>query len=352
MKSSKGVTMRTLVLALAGACLAVVAIAATRAILSEPGGPKSAGPAPSIPVATEPLAAVGPTAPDASARVGFIGLPPEGAAPSTPDGGEVVVFYQGPIPGDWGMGWFWLYADGRLISWREADLPVGANRAYTGFLEQRLSAESVELLRSEVLANATTGLAVPSFSALVVRDGDRLARVDRMSAQLDARLTDLASWLPLSALERSEFRAYVPFRYAVCYGGFPAGQSHQLFRILASLPGAGGELLRARGWTRQGSGDSCSEVTTKEARVIAEDLDDGGFVRGGRQFDIVAPALDTREEQLAANLEGNSRLAYLFPHEYARPRLGHIYFDPILPHGKPPTGGCCGYDPSLLRDLG
>ena len=46
-------------------------------------------------------------------RIGFVGLPPEGAAPSTPERGELVLEFHGGTPSTD----MWLYADGRLI-WR------------------------------------------------------------------------------------------------------------------------------------------------------------------------------------------------------------------------------------------
>ena len=59
---------------------------------------------------------------------GFIGLPPVGATPSTPESGELEIFYWGH--GDPGTSWrrpwirAWVYADGRLISWRTgSDFP-------------------------------------------------------------------------------------------------------------------------------------------------------------------------------------------------------------------------------------
>ena len=91
---------------------------------------------------------------------GFIGLPPQGATPSSPESGELVLFYWGPLPGaeDHGKSRFWLYADGRLISLREgAALPQAANQLSTGALEQRLTPEGAELLRSEIVSIGLIG---------------------------------------------------------------------------------------------------------------------------------------------------------------------------------------------------
>ena len=89
---------------------------------------------------------------------GFIGLPPVGATPSTPESGE-------PSSIGWGAARpstrtlrqplvrAWVYADGRII-WAEepghSSRPIaeGANEFTSGYLEQRLTPEGVELLRS------------------------------------------------------------------------------------------------------------------------------------------------------------------------------------------------------------
>jgi hypothetical protein len=273
---------------------------------------------------------------------GFVGLPPEGATPSTPVSGELVIALLAPAVGDWGKSWFWLYADGRLISDREANLQAGANEFSSGYLEQRLPPESVEQLRSEVVSAAKAGgPEVPFYSVLLAREGDRLVSVEQTSglAQLTARLTDPASWLPPSAGEGLEIRAYVPSRYAVCYGAWPPDRSLQPARILTLLPAAAQDVLRARDSRQRArtddSGvlgyDACSEMTTEEARVLAETLDDAGFERGGAHYDISSPNLDDRASS-SVGWEGNYGLAYLF--DTPGPAQGHVHFHAILPHGE------------------
>ena len=76
---------------------------------------------------------------------GFIGLAPLGATPSTPESGELEIFYWADrgAPGvAEGRSRNWVYADGRLIS----------DRSSSGLIEQRLSPEGLELLRSEILS--------------------------------------------------------------------------------------------------------------------------------------------------------------------------------------------------------
>jgi hypothetical protein len=190
---------------------------------------------------------------------GFVGLPPLGASPSTPEKGKLVLSYFGPGgEQDWGKRRFWVYADGRLITLREANLPEGANERSTGLLEQHLTPKGVELLRSERIS---TGRIVPE---------------------------DL-SGLPASAWEDRKIRAYVPSRYAVCYGGWSESERPiDASRVFTLLPAPAADLLRSRDKTRhdgkRGLGGDlhpdyhyCSNVTTREARAIAEALDHPGL---------------------------------------------------------------------------
>ena len=93
---------------------------------------------------------------------GFIGLPPEGATPSAPQSGELVVHWEGwsatlpPVHGGTIVR-VWLYADGRIIWDRRSHgdpsavpIPEGANELTSGYLERRLTREGVQLLRSAV----------------------------------------------------------------------------------------------------------------------------------------------------------------------------------------------------------
>jgi hypothetical protein len=286
---------------------------------------------------------------------GFIGLPPVAATPSTPEGGELVIFYW--VNADWnhlGRSRAWVYADGRLIWLREkADLPEGANRFSTGFLEQRLTREGVELLRSEIISTGQLGhtppppplpagvsappplkgepVQVPFGTEIQVRNAGRLVSVDRPSdlKQLVVRLIDPASWLPASAWERRELRAYVPTKFAVCYGGWPPDQPIEPSRILSLLPVPAEDLLRAKDRTRTegrfGSpghfhvvSDHCSDVTSEEARALAATFDAAGFER-------FMPAV---------------RLAYRFETPGPNEETVHIYFEPYLPHGERICSAC------------
>jgi hypothetical protein len=286
----------------------------------------------------------GPTVPSPSTRVGFIGVPPEGARPSTPERGELVLSYwSSPFR-------MWVYADGRVIWVRHGDFPYGANDRSTGYLEQRLTPEGTELLRSEVIATGLFGHDLDLygmqglFGVIEVRNGDRLVRVawddhssdpdatiataEQASAlqRLDVRLVDPASWLPTSTWADREIRAYVPSAYSVCYEGtdgpLPAS------RILPSLPPAAEDLLRSTDRTRLESGPSvdgegtrdwvqyCSEVTTEEAGALAEAFDDDpGF-----------------EKDPVVEASGLVYQTAIGPSGTLDPNVW-VAFEPILPHG-------------------
>src|SRR5688572_5547336 len=75
---------------------------------------------------------------------GFVGLPPQGATPSAPESGDLVVRYEGRS-GTHARGRYtaplvraWVYADGRVI-WSEESshssrpVPEGANELATGY---------------------------------------------------------------------------------------------------------------------------------------------------------------------------------------------------------------------------
>jgi hypothetical protein len=309
---------RLLAHGLSVACLA----AAASACSGTDSGARAAGPAP--------------TAPSASKRIGFIGLPPEGATPSAPERGELVIAYFGDAPAKiiwttrtWGRNFAWVYTDGRLISVREDDRPYGANHISTGLLEQHLTPAGVELLRSRVIATRVlerNEVSVDSeplgHSTIQVRRGDRLLGVvqDPASARkLAALFTDPASWLPARAWEDREFSAYVPSTFDVCYGGFP--EPIEPSRILALLPAPAAELLRAEGEPLRSDPWYCSAMTTKEARVLAEALDDAGLERSG----------------------GASGLGYTLEDPGGPTRnTVSIAFAPYLPHGEAVICTACG----------
>jgi hypothetical protein len=235
---------------------------------------------------------------------GFVGLPPVGATPSAPESGELVIQYwfdtEDLEPADGGRGW--VYADGRLITLREkSDLAEAANRWSSGFLEQHLTPEGVELLRSEIVSTGLfehhqpAGRRSSPHNVIQVRIGDRLVRAqakgaaasDEFPERLRERLADPGSWLPASAWANRQIRAYVASRYAIYYGGLI--QTIEPSRILSLLPATAGDLLRAQeavpshGLTGGGGlpltpvTRYVSDLTTEQARALARALDDAGL---------------------------------------------------------------------------
>lgn len=271
-------------------------------------------------------------APEYPGLIGIVGLPPEDAIPSSPSEGELVVGavfgHSGGDPGRFDLN---VYEDGRVI-WQK----LGA----TGLIEQRLTSEGVERIRSEVLSLGLfdgdlhlVGGYLPYFGAIEVSDGDRLVQVswgdigprtgpdtpatpEQADAikELGARLEDLASWLPASDWEDQELRPYVASRYSVCYEATRQGAG--VDRVLSSLPPPVEAMLRPLDRTHgEYGGDSgfgggpavdywCSAVTTEQARGLAGHLDAAGATsNGGDIFGVVYRTSDREPVQTLINFE-------------------------------------------------
>jgi hypothetical protein len=155
--------------------------------------------------------------------VGSVGLPPEGATPSTPGPGVLVGQYtitsQPPF-----IGSAFLFADGRLI-WNEHHTPVREGWWSTGWLEQRLTPEGLELAHE--LVTRTTAFPGPPAPPWMV---------------LDPRA--LPSRLPPSAWADMTPRPYVPQRLAACLD-FPESAA-TLTDVLSMLPTGARDLLDGR----------------------------------------------------------------------------------------------------------
>jgi hypothetical protein len=229
--------------------------------------------------------------PTPSQRVGFVGLPPQGAHASTPPSGEMVLSLNGS-----GVD-LYVYADGTMIwqKWSsssvEVGVPEGANRFTTGYLEQRLTTEGVELLRSRILA---TGLFEHDLDlrlrshhhrshhrelTIGVRKGDRVVLVSAFKApdekaiaretpaqaralvRLESLLADPAAWLPTTGWADREISAYVAARYS---GGFDLGVPSP-----SELPPPAAELLFGR--------RNCRDFTIEEVRTISTALENAGI---------------------------------------------------------------------------
>jgi len=192
-----------------------------------------------------------------------------------------------------------------------------------GFVEQRLTREGVKLLRSEIVSAGGFGDAKPppgsdplfNRAIIEVRKGDELVHLRWASdlERLEARLTDLESWLPASAWKQRKVTAYVPSRFKVCaaiISNNPGAHVQDMSpaRIVALLPEAAQNVLRGRDWNAREAGPGCFAVTTHDARPLANALDDAGPARKGRlsyRFNAPDPS-----------------------------RQVWITFDPYLPHGK------------------
>jgi hypothetical protein len=288
---------------------------------------------------------------------GFVGLPPAGAAPSTPKKGELILSYDGrptSLAREQARPQHrvWVYTDGRLIWDREGSRnqdgnlvdrslyrPFHANRHTTGLLEQRLTPKGVALLRSEAMSTGlferdralTSGFIFGVdflWGYIRVRNGDQLVLVEwyplnpgdpphparfrdptqRQVEALDrltARLASPGSWLPAGAWADRRIKAYVPRRYAVCL----ESADEQPSRVFALLPDSAKDRLR----TKRLAADGCYHVPTEGARAIAKALDDAGLDRQktfSLAYDVTRPFRTSRITE------------------------GYVKFLPILPHGE------------------
>ena len=193
-------------------------------------GTVETGPVETVPVETGPTV-TGPVLrnPGDPYSVGFRGLPPEGATPSKPLRGELVMEDSDSNPVHWYA--VTLFADGRLI-WSREDGPGRQAR----WIEQRLTPEGVELLRSGAVPLGGEGYENP------------------------------AQGLPASAWEDRTFRPFVPWRYQACLTGEPSSQTPDF------LPAEAKDVLRRGPWMH-----GCRGVTLEDARVLVEILRDAGF---------------------------------------------------------------------------
>jgi hypothetical protein len=231
---------------------------------------------------------------------GLIGLPRKDARPSTPTKGELILdFVYGHTDGDPGRFDLHVYADGRVI-WQRLGIYVEGQPS-TGLIEQRLTPEGIQLVLSEV---RSTGLVDQNayWEALHGLHAGRIELLDRGNPvrlrwgeccdsstsgehrdlpteaqvaalqRLDGRLENLQSWLPASAWEDPEMKAYIPSSYTVCYEG---AYGVRLSGVLLSFPPKAANLLRAYGPRRNDYTNLvgshvmwCSTITDDEARAL------------------------------------------------------------------------------------
>lgn len=247
----------------ASATVAVAAAAVVVVLLAGPRLLPGMMPGGVAPTATPPTEAPTPTPEliDRSYRdVGYIGLPPPDAIPSDPSRTELVETFLHP-GGPPYKGAIFLYADGRLI-WNEY-YGLGFARS-TGWLEQRLTVDGIELVRELAIQGP---------------DGGMANRLDPV--QLPDRL-------PASAWADETIRPYVPSRYGACLiandgtGTVGSDLDVTLTEKLDVLPPEVAELLRNREPVPK-AGDAygdlfdCLGLTTAQARQLDAALREAGF---------------------------------------------------------------------------
>jgi hypothetical protein len=225
----------------------------------------------------------------------FAGFPPEGVKASAPTTGRLLIGLRPTPTTTWNV-----YADGRVIwqKWTSAGdatvVPDGARRLDTGYVQQRLTPEGAQLLRSKILS---TGLFDHNLKLELggrhgwvlhqVRRGDRLVTVDGVStpdpswrehftkatpaqtralAWIAAFVADPAKWLPTNAWADRRIRSFVPARYVVAFDrGYPD---------IAKLPSPAGTVLAQY---KQLKRDACQILTTGRTRKLLQALVKAGI---------------------------------------------------------------------------
>ncbi len=238
----------------------------------------------------------------------FAGFPPVGVKASTPTTGRLLIGLfragrerPGPVRGlrlrantTWNV-----YADGRVIwqKWTSSGdatvVPDGARRLDTGYVQQRLTLEGVQVLLSKILATGLFEqdlmLEVGGHHAWVyqVWRGDRMVTVNGQpspdpswnlpvtkatTAQIDAAawieklVANPARMLPARAWANRQIRAFVPARYAV---GFDRS-----YPDISKLPSPAGKVLsRYKPLKRHG----CQVMTTGKARALLDAFVEAGL---------------------------------------------------------------------------
>jgi len=251
--------------------------------------------APLVEATSSPLPSAPSSSPSATQRIGYLGLPPVGASPSTPEIGELVLSFgarsKQRIP-CCGMLGAWLFADGRLIRALEGDPAMDA------LFEQRLTPAGVALVLDAGLAalpDAEGGTFVNGgywffWGGYSVRSGNRMVSVGLTNAdgapsglqlthdqehviwELDARLRSPEAWLPANAWLDSTPRPFVASRYDACVVDEVKDKPS-----LDRLPAAAAALLRERGVARPDEFGTCYAITTGDARSLVVVLEAAGY---------------------------------------------------------------------------
>jgi hypothetical protein len=266
----------------------------------------------------------------------FARVPADGVRASTPTTGRLVVGLSStattdrsvyPDTTEWNV-----YADGRIIwqKWTQSGdatvVPGGTRRLATGYVQQRLTLQGVQLLRSKILATGlfehNLNLKLRSGAAWVfhrVRVGDRMVTVaglpspgpsskrrftattpaqTRALAWIAALVADPGRWLPASVWADRRIRAFVPACYAIAVDkGYPD---------LSKLPPPAGKALSQYKRLRR-NGDQV--VTTRQARALLQ-----AFVKAG-----ISP-LDNHAWNIGFDFHG-----------LGLPHPSYLHLRPVLP---------------------
>ena len=226
----------------------------------------------------------------------FAGFPAESVKASTPTTGRLLI---GLRSGTTGAAIWNVYSDGRVISqkWTSSGdatvVPAGARRLDTGYVQQRLTPQGVQLLLSKLLATGlfedNLMLALGKHDAWAfhrVRRGDRLVTVNGVPspdptwnqhftnptpaqtqalASIERFVADPTSWLPTSAWANRRIQAFVPARYTVAFD--------RSYPDISKLPSPAGKVLVQY---KQLRSDGCQILTIGQARGLLQ-----AFVKAG-----------------------------------------------------------------------
>jgi hypothetical protein len=239
------------VLALAG--IIVLGLATREGVEGAPAASLASRATPSSMATAKPRIALAPTLRPSLFR-GLIGLPPETAEPSAPEVGELVESYWVAGGGLPYRGMARLYADGRLIWNRYYSGPVGPNSLTTGYLEQRLTPEGVELVKRETYLPMK----------------DPLQLLERF---------------PLHFFEVRWPVPYVPSGYGICFyaqdprpGRAAYAVTTEPAELIEMLPASVSSLLAGREYVSPIDWDQdCIVQTTDEARALERVLREASY---------------------------------------------------------------------------
>ena len=282
-----------------------------------PAGSLSPSPSGSVYAGDWCTAAVTPPPTD---HVGFTGLPPVEALPSTTETPERVLDWFGAVYG--AKADVWLFADGRLIIEIDSGFTGGPPGGIEGYVERCLAPSGMEALRRYVLQTAEVTVPAPDPLAwLHVRPLAGAPLLDLEPHSVDPRrLFEPESWLRESDWVDRRFRPYVAAKHSVCSRA--AGRTPGPPASLADVPPTLADRLRQLPWAL-GPGSSpqtCTVLSTPEAREVVDAIERSWFAPG---YDGPPAVLDVGQRRRET---GNVTPG-------AEDRATYIAVEPVLPDG-------------------